>query len=225
MHRVPKCFMDVAKLLLLNQRTCLKFDNFLSEPIPLLNRTTQGDPSSMTYYGFYYYTPLMEMATSDDELLPGFVNDFMVLAVGDSLGKCHTKLKDTMEHPNGGFAWSLMHNSIFDLSKTVLMNFPGSYRDPILGPLSLNRHNSDGSITTSQTHPVALYKYLGVLFNPQLRWTLHQEKTLTMATFWTSQIGRLTKALSGVSTSSTKQLYNTVAKVLLWGRSMVYKYL
>ena len=210
MRRVPKCFTDVAELSLSNRTTRLKFDDYLSEPIPLLNGTTQGDPSSMTYYGFYD-APLMETATTDDELSPGFVDDSMVLAIGDTLEECHAKLKDMMERPNGGFAWSLTHNSPFELSKTALMNFPRSFRDPIPGPLSLNRHNSDGSITTSQTHPVASYKYLGVLFDPKLRWTLHQKKALATATYWASQIGRLAKASSGVSTSGTKQLYNTVA--------------
>ena len=164
----------------------------------------------MTYYGFYN-APLMETATLDDELSPGFVNNSMVLAIGDTLEECHMKLKDMMECPNGGFVWSLTHNSPFELSKTVLMNFPRSFRDPIPGPLSLNRHNPDGSVTTSQTHPVASYKYLGVLFDPKLRWTLHQKKALTMATYWASQIGRLAKASSRVSTPGTKQLYNTVA--------------
>ena len=55
----------------------------------------------------------METATSDDELSPGFVDDSMVLAIGDTLEKCHTKLKDMMEHPNGGFVWSLRHNYPF----------------------------------------------------------------------------------------------------------------
>ena len=38
---------------------------------------------------------------------------------------CHVKLKDMMERPGGGFDWSYMHNSPFELSKMALMNFQG----------------------------------------------------------------------------------------------------
>ena len=37
MRRVPKCFTDVAELSLSNRTTHLQFNNYLSEPIPLLN--------------------------------------------------------------------------------------------------------------------------------------------------------------------------------------------
>ena len=146
----------------------LKFNDFLSELIPLLNGTTQGDPSSMTYYGLYN-APLIEMATLDDKLSPAFIDNSMVLAIADMLEECHTKLKDMMEHPDRGFAWSLTHSSPLKLSKTALMSFPRSFRDPIPGPLSLNRHNLDGLVITLQTHLVASYKYLGVLFDPKSR--------------------------------------------------------
>ena len=112
----------------------------------------------------------------------------MMLAIGDTLEECHVKLKDMMEHPGGGFEWSLMHNSPFELSKMALMNFPRSYRDAIPGPLSLDRPNLDGSITTSLTHPVLSYKYLGVIFDPKLRWTLQQTKAVATAAYWSSRI-------------------------------------
>ena len=111
----------------------------------------------------------------------------MMLAMGDSLDICHVKLKDMMEQP-GGFEWSLMHNSPFELSKTVLMNFPRSYRDPIPSDLQLDKPNEDDMVTSSLTKPVASYKYLGVIFNSRLCWTLHQAKVLTTATCWASQI-------------------------------------
>jgi hypothetical protein len=33
----------------------------------------------------------------DNKLSPGFIDDSMVLAIGDSLAQCHEKLKDMME--------------------------------------------------------------------------------------------------------------------------------
>ena len=151
MCRVPKCFIDIVTLSLTGRTTLLKFDDYLSDPIALDNGTTQGDPSSMNYYSFYN-APLIETAQGNDELSPGFVDDSMVLAIGDSLAQCHEKLKDMMERPNGGFDWSLTHNSPFELSKTALMNFPSSYRDTIPRPLRLDKPNADGSTTSSLTN-------------------------------------------------------------------------
>ena len=96
MHRVPKCFTDIITLSLSGQTTMLKFDDFVSIPIALDNGTMQGDSSSMNYYSFYN-APLIEMAQGDDELSPGFDDDSMVLAIGNTLAECHGKLKDMME--------------------------------------------------------------------------------------------------------------------------------
>src|ERR1700720_3431907 len=156
MRRVPKCFTDIVDLSLTGRSTVLKFDDYISDPIPLLNGTTQGDPSSMNYYTFYN-APLIETATGVNELSPGFVDDSMMLAIGDTLAQCHIGLKHMMERPGGGFSWSLSHNSPFELTKTALMNFPRSFRDNIPGPLSLDKPNPDGSVTTSLTHPVLSY--------------------------------------------------------------------
>ena len=65
--------------------------------------------------------------------------------------------------------------------------------------------------SNSLTAPVISYKYLGVIFDPRLRWTLQHTKAVTVAAFWASRIWRLSRSSSGVSTSGTKQLYNTVA--------------
>ena len=188
----------------------LKFDDYMSDPILLNNGTMQGDPSSMNYYVFYN-APLIEMAIGDNKLSPGFINDSMVLAIGNTLAECRHQLKDMMECPGGGFSWSLTHNSPFELTKMALMNFLRSYRDTIPGALSLDRTNANGSITTSLTQPVSSYKYLGVIFDPKLRWSLQHKKAQAAATFWASRISRLAKSSSGLSTAGAKQLYNTVA--------------
>lgn len=210
MRRVPKCFVDLTDHMLTGRTTRLRFDDYISDPIPIDNGTTQGDPLSMLFYGFYN-APLLETARPPDELSPGFVDDSMMLAVGDTLSIVHSKLKDMMERPRGGFEWSRTHNSPFELSKVALMNFPRSYRDEIPGPLILDRLNNDGTITTSSVAPVKSYKYLGVIFDPALRWKLHHTKVAGSATFWTAQIWRIAKTASGMSPSQVRQLFNTVA--------------
>ena len=109
---MPDCFINIFNLSLTGHTTWLIFDDYVSEPIPLNNVMMQGNPSSMLYYSFYN-APLIEVASSSNELSPGFVDDSMMLAIGDTIEDCHLKLKDMMERPGGGFQWSYTHNSPF----------------------------------------------------------------------------------------------------------------
>ena len=186
---MPTCFINIVVLSLTGRSTHLRFDDYISEPIPLDNGTTQGDPLSMLYYSFYN-TPLIEVASSINELSPGFVDDSMMPTIGDTIEECHAGLKDMMERTGEGFDWSYTHNSPFKLSKTALMNFPRSHRDHIPGGLTLDKPNADRLITTSIALPVLLYKYLGILFDPKLRWSLQHAKALATATYWSSQLWR-----------------------------------
>ena len=179
----------------------------------------------MLYYSFYN-APLIEVASSSDEPSPGFVDDSMMLAIGDMIEECHLKLKDMMEHPGRGFEWSYTHNSPFELTKTALMNFPRSFRDHIPEQLVLDKPNDDGSMTLTVTLPVQSYKYLGVLFDPKLRRSLQFTKALATATFWSSQLWQLSKSVSGLSLAGTIQLYNTVAVPrFAYGAEVWYTYL
>lgn len=146
MCHVPECFIKIMRASLTGRTTCLKFNNFLSGPFLLDNSTTQGDPFSMLYYSFYN-APLISTAVSDDKLSPGFIDDSMMLATGNSLRQCHEKLKEMMERLGGGFEWSYTHNSPFELSRTTLMNFPRSHSDLEPGNLTLDKPNPDSTIT------------------------------------------------------------------------------
>ena len=198
MRCIPACFTNIVAASLTGYTTQLN------------NGTTQGDPSSMLYCSFYN-APLIKVASSEDKLSPGFIDDTMILVISNSIAQCHTKLKNMMERLGGCFEWSYMHNSPLELTKTALMNFPRLYRVLIPGNLSLDKLNPDRSTTNSLTAPVASYKYLGVIFDPKLRWSLQHTKALTTTSFWASRIWWLAKSASGVSTSGVKQLYNTVA--------------
>jgi ribonuclease HI len=135
----------------------------------------------------------------------------MMLAIGNGLVDCHSKLKNMMERQDGGFDWSRTHNSPFELSKIGLMNFPRSHRDTIPGNLILNKTNLDGTVSTSSISAVASYKYLGVIFDPGLRWNLQRAKAHASATFWLSRIWRLSRVTNGLKPSDARQLYMTVS--------------
>ena len=52
-RRIPRCYTDFVKKLLTGRETRLRFDDFLSDPIPIDNGVGQGDPISMIVYLFY----------------------------------------------------------------------------------------------------------------------------------------------------------------------------
>ena len=101
-RRVPDCFIDIVNHSLTGHTTHLKFDDFVSELIPLDIGTTQCDLSYMLYYSFYNM-PLVKVVSSSDELSLKFVDDSMMLAIGNTIEECHLKLKDMMERPGRGF--------------------------------------------------------------------------------------------------------------------------
>ena len=80
---VPTCYVKLTERMLTGRQTCLKLDDYTSDPIPILNSTTQGCPLSMLFYAFYN-APLIQVATLKYESSLGFVDDSMLLAVADS---------------------------------------------------------------------------------------------------------------------------------------------
>ncbi|GLB42960.1 putative encoded by [Lyophyllum shimeji] len=143
---VPKCYVNLTRRMLTSRRTRLKFDDFVSELIDILNSTTQGCPLTMLFYTFYN-APLIRTAipTRKSELSIGFIDDSMLLAIAKTLHQAHVILRDMVERCGGCFDWSISHNSPFELSKLAFMDFPHSILDIIPPPLVLTRRNPDGS--------------------------------------------------------------------------------
>lgn len=116
-----------------------------------------------------------------------------------------------MERDGGGFTWSRLHNLPFELSKIAVMDFPRQCSPPASSALTLHKPNVDGSTTIQTVPSVNSYKYLGVFFDPRLSFKLHAEKAVSKATWWTSQLWRISKISGGMPPSRIKQLWNTVA--------------
>ena len=209
-RRVPTIYIRLFERMLSDRQTRLRFDDFLSDPIQILNGTTQGCPLSMLLYAFYN-AELIEIACGKNELATGFVDDCAFVAVANSLEETHTILKDMMERPNGGLDWSRGHNSQFEISKLAVMDFPRPHKAELSPPLIIDQTHPDGTTTSSTIALTQTYKYLGVIFDPKLTWRAHITKVIASATRWTQQLWRVSKTTGGLSPCRTRQLYNTVA--------------
>jgi len=123
---VPCNYTSLIETMLTNKKTHLKFDDYISPPLSINNGTTQGCLLSMILYVFYNAL-LIDTAHHKYETSSGFVDDCMYLVIGDFLPETHVMVKDMMERQDGSFLWSTSHNSLFKLSKLILMNFPRSH--------------------------------------------------------------------------------------------------
>ena len=197
-RRIPSCYIELISNMLTNRKTSIVFDNFTSDPIDIDNGTTQGCPLSMILYAFYN-APLILTATASNETALGFVDDSMFLAVAPTLHKAHQTLKDMMERRNVRFNWSTSHNSPFEPNKLALMNFPRSHRDPPPVDLVLSKPGPNNTSTQLTVKTANKYKYLGVILEPHLRWSLHHQSVIAKATWWINQI----TCLSSVTLSSS----------------------
>ena len=204
---VPAEYTRLVELMLTGRKTRLSFDDFLSDLIPINNGNNQGCPLSMIYYAFYN-AGLLEISPpgSRDEAQFGFVDDVALLATGDNFDETHERLMDMMGRPGGAFDWSESHCSQFELSKLALMDFsPGLRRD---SSLTISHPRTDRSTTVKS---VLTYRFLGVLFDPKLKWTAQTERATRSAEAWISLVGRLARVSTGLSAKGMRQLYVSVA--------------
>ena len=68
------------------------------------------------------------------------------------------------------------------------MDFARTANDIPSAPLTIDRTNLDSSLTSHSIAAVDKYKYLGVVFDPKLKWRAHVSKVVASATWWSQQL-------------------------------------
>jgi len=110
-------------------------------------------------------------------------------------------MRNMLERRGGGFEWSSEHNSHFEPSKFVLMDF------------SLNRlkERSPMTIQGAIINPSRTHKFLGVILDQELRWKEHTAYAIAKGAQYVMLIRRLSRSAQGIPTKLIHQLYRAVA--------------
>ena len=84
-QRIPTTITKFVEQLLTNRKTRLRFNDFMSEPIPLSNRIGQGDPLSMLLYTLYNADLLDLPDNQEAKDTISYIDDIALIAVRDDL--------------------------------------------------------------------------------------------------------------------------------------------
>lgn len=210
---VPKRIVEFTANMLVSRETLLKFDDYISEAIPINNGIGQGDPLSMGLYQFYN-AGLLDIPSEQNQLAIAYVDDALLFASGDSFEETHDTLIDLMSKEGGVADWSRDHNSPLEYSKLALIDFSHQNRD-IIRPNLVLPHGT--------VKPERSVKYLGVIIDQHLSWTPQHANAIKKGTTWTSQIKRIAKPSWGVTPKYARRLYIGVALPrILYGAEVWY---
>ena len=99
----------------------LKFDDYSSEWFQLDNSIMQGDLLSMILYLFYNTD--LNIGCGQHKFCLGYVDDPALVAMASNFMDTHRLLNSMITWPEGAGDWSTSHNSNFEASKLVLLDF------------------------------------------------------------------------------------------------------
>ena len=199
-RRIPERYVVLISSMLTGRKNRLKFDDFTSNWFPLDNGIVQGDPLSMILY-LFYNADLLEIARGRCEMCLGYVDDMALVTMASSFAETHRLLNSMVSRSGGAREWSISHNSKFEASKSILIDF--SCTKGVEQPAM----TFQGCTVTAQ----ASHRFLGVIVDQGLCWRQHADFALTKAAKWTSAFRRLARPSTGVSLRLMRQMYCAVA--------------
>lgn len=198
---VPKAYVLWMLAKLDGRTTCLAFDDYLSDALPVSNGIDQGCPLSVIFY-LLYNSPLIRIPTpGQPEMCIGYVDDVTYVSWGRNFEETHRSLIDMLDREGGALEWSRTHNSTFELDKTACIDFSrnkaAARPSLVIGPQTVT--------------PVKSHTLLGVILDQELRWQEQCNKALAKGMKWSTQLTRLAKMSYGATATVARRLYTSIA--------------
>ena len=119
-----------------------------------------------------YNADLLEILDNDQkEDAIRYIDDIAIIAIGKDFEETTQRIKNLMTKEDGGMQWSKEHNSWFEVSKSVIMHFTRkTIPDPDTEHGRIPLTKPQLSLENQLVKDVDCFKYLGILFDTQLRW-------------------------------------------------------
>ena len=131
----------------------------------------------------------------------GYVDDVVLVVATKTFGEMHTQLRKLMEWVGDGFAWVSKHNSKFETSESIVMDFTRS-RSAAHPPLVLQ-----WSVIKAQE----AHKFLGVMMDQELWWSQKRIYNIAKVMKWVLAFRHLARPTTAISLYLMRQLYWAVA--------------
>ena len=121
----------------------------------------------------------------------------------------YEKIEDMMTKHNGVINWSKDHNSPLEYSKLALIDFSHQNRCTTRPNLTLPH---------GEVEPKRSAKYLGIILDKHLSWSLQYAHVVEKGTEWTSQIKRIARPGWGITPKYARKLFiGVVLPKILYG--------
>ena len=161
---------------------------------------------------YLFYNADLIATPKKEEAMIAYVDDASFYAEGANFNDAYDRLWDMMCGSQGGYDWSKQHNSCFEPSKMALIGFSRKREaDPQCPRRLAPETRPDFHLRDDVIKPSTAHKYLGIIFDQELRWWEQVERAMATAAKWTLQFRHLTKPSTGIRSRFMRQLYCAVA--------------
>jgi ribonuclease HI len=180
LRRIPNILTRWAYNFLSNRHTRLKFNDTISDLIQTPAGIPQGSPLSPIFYILYNSELLQAMWPCNHELGLGFIDNIAYGVKGKSAAENITCLNRIMQQAE---IWRRRHGAKFESSKYELIHFSRKRL----------QDNTPIAINNSKINPTEYVRYLGVIFDRQLKFRQHLDKIVRTGTKHAAAIAGIAK--------------------------------
>ena len=196
-RRIPHAISLWVASFLRNRSTQLQFNGTKSKHIPTPAGVPQGSPLSPLLY-MYYNADLLDIASQNQVMGLGFIDD-VVYGVQGNTGKENTrKLKSIL---NEAEEWRKKHGAQFEISKYIVVHYTRNRTRKTKASVTIN------GVTIKPSNEA---KYLGVIFDQELRFKLHLQHAVKKGTNAAMALSSIAKSTWGAPYTYVRQLFQAV---------------
>jgi ribonuclease HI len=196
-RRIPHTISSWIASFLQDRSTQLQFNGSKSGHIPTPAGVPQGSPLSPLLYMFYN-ADLLDIAQPHQATGLGFIDDITYGIQGNTDKENARKIKRIL---NEAEEWRKKHGVQFETSKYILVHYSRNRQRETKAPVTIN------GVTIKPSNEA---KYLGVIFDQELRFKSHLQHVIKKGTNAAMALSSITKSTWGAPYTYVRQLFQAV---------------